>query len=66
MSPEFLMAEANECRRHAVDLNEKPEASVLLRIASYFEELAGSSMNAALPQADRQAYREPVRRPELI
>lgn len=39
----FLLAEADECRRHAADLHGEPEAPLLLRIAGYFEELATQS-----------------------
>jgi len=39
----LFMAQAEDCRRHAADLDGKPEAPFLLRIAAHFEELATQS-----------------------
>jgi hypothetical protein len=39
-SPISCITQAEACRRHAADLAGKPDASMLLRIAGYFEELA--------------------------
>jgi hypothetical protein len=43
MRTESLMTGADDCRRHAADLAGRPEASMLLRIAGYFEALATQS-----------------------
>ena len=40
MERERLLAEADQCRRHAEDLVDPSETSLLMRIAGYFEELA--------------------------
>jgi hypothetical protein len=40
MRNQFLLAQAEDCRRHAAALNGKPEGPLLLRIAGHFEELA--------------------------
>ncbi len=37
------LAQAVDCRRHAAELEGKPEAPILLRIAGYFEEMATQS-----------------------
>ena len=45
MRTQFLLAQADDCRRHADDLDGQPEAPILLRIAGYFECLAAQSPN---------------------
>jgi len=40
---QFFMAQAEDCRRQAVDFEGKPEALFLLGIAACFEELAAQS-----------------------
>lgn len=45
----FLLQEAQKCRRDAQELNGKPEAPFLLKIADALEELA--QLNRQLPKA---------------
>jgi hypothetical protein len=52
MRTQFLMTEADKCRLYAADLDGKTVASVLLRIAAYFEALAAqSAAQLAVPDA---------------
>jgi hypothetical protein len=39
----YCIMQAQQCRRHAADLDGKPEASILLRIAGYFKDLSAQS-----------------------